>query len=250
MTLLQVQGLFKRFGGLIAVHDVNFSVDQGMIQGLIGPNGAGKSVLFKTITGFHSPNQGKILFLGEEITGLGPSAIAEKRLVRTFQETTLFQEFTVFENVLMGCHIKARSNFFSALFRTDRKKQEEAEAKTLDIIEFMGLTKRKDQLALNLPLGSQRTLAVAVALAAEPELLLLDEPFAGMNPEETSHMMDLVKKIQNNGTTIFLVEHDMKAVMGLCEKIFVLNFGKLLANGSPEEIQANDQVIEAYLGVK
>ena len=154
----------------------------------------------------------------------------------------------MYENVLVGCHLRARCNLFSALCRTDRHKQKEAEAKTFEVLEFMGLLDRKDQLALNLPLGSQRALAVAIALAAEPKLLLLDEPFAGMNPEETSQMMRMVKKVHESGVSIVLVEHDMKAVMGLCQKLMVLNFGQLLAEGSPEEIRANEQVIEAYLG--
>ncbi|MFQ5483749.1 MAG: ABC transporter ATP-binding protein [Desulfobacterales bacterium] len=248
MALLEVKGITKRFGGLVALNDISFSVEEGDLRGLIGPNGAGKSVMFKIIAGFYRPNQGQIVYQGEDITGQGPSAVAGRGLVRTFQETTLFQEFTVYENVLVGCHLQARSNLFTALFRKDMEKQKEAAAKTSEVLEFMGLKDRKDQLALNLPLGSQRALAVAIALAAEPKLLLLDEPFAGMNPEETLQMMDLVRKVQESGVTIILVEHDMKAVMGLCEKLMVLNFGQLLAAGPPEEIRSNNQVIEAYLG--
>ena len=248
MALLEVNMITKRFGGLVALDNVSFSVEEGEIRGLIGPNGAGKSVMFKTISGFYQPTHGQILHQGEDITGRGASAIAERGVVRTFQETTLFQEFTVYDNVLVGCHLRARCNLFSALFRTDRHKQKAAAAKTLEVLEFMGLLDRKDQLAINLPLGSQRTLAVAIALAAEPTLLLLDEPFAGMNPEETLQMMELIKKVHDSGVSIVLVEHDMKAVMGLCQKIMVLNFGQLLAEGSPEEIRSNEQVIEAYLG--
>jgi ABC-type branched-subunit amino acid transport system ATPase component len=248
MALLEVRGITKRFGGLVALDSVSFKVEEGELRGLIGPNGAGKSVMFKTIAGFYRPNQGQVIYQGEDITSKGASAVAERGLVRTFQETTLFQEFTVYENVLVGCHLHARSNLFTALFRTDRDRQKESEAKTLEVLEFMGLTDRKDHLALNLPLGSQRALAVAIALAAEPKLLLLDEPFAGMNPEETSQMMQIVKRVQESGVTIVLVEHDMKAVMGLSEKLMVLNFGQLLAEGSPEEIRSNEQVIEAYLG--
>ncbi len=248
MALLDVKGITKRFGGLVALNDISFSVEEGELRGLIGPNGAGKSVMFKIIAGFYRSNQGQIFYQGEDITGQGVSAVAERGLVRTFQETTLFQEFTVYENVLVGCHLHARSNLFTALFRTDKDRQKEAAAKTSEVLEFMGLTDRKDQLALNLPLGSQRALAVAIALAAEPKLLLLDEPFAGMNPEETFQMMDLVRKVQESGVTIILVEHDMKAVMGLCGKLMVLNFGQLLATGSPKEIRSNNRVIEAYLG--
>jgi branched-chain amino acid transport system ATP-binding protein len=248
MALLEVNMMTKRFGGLVALDNVSFSVEEGELRGLIGPNGAGKSVMFKTISGFYQPTKGQIRYQGEDITGRGASTIAERGLVRTFQETTLFQEFTVYDNVLVGCHLRARSNFFSALLRTDRAKQKAAAAKTLEVLDFMGLLDRQDQLALNLPLGSQRALAVAVALAAEPKLLLLDEPFAGMNPEETSQMMLMVKKVHESGVTIILVEHDMKAVMGICQKLMVLNFGQLLAEGSPEEIRANEQVIKAYLG--
>jgi branched-chain amino acid transport system ATP-binding protein len=248
MALLDVKGITKRFGGLVALNDISFSVEEGELRGLIGPNGAGKSVMFKIIAGFYRPNQGQIVYQGEDITSQGASAVAERGLVRTFQETTLFQEFTVYENILVGCHLHARSNLFTALFRTDMDRQKAVAAKTSEVLEFMGLTDRKDQLALNLPLGSQRALAVAIALAAEPKLLLLDEPFAGMNPEETFQMMDLVRKVQESGVTIILVEHDMKAVMGLCEKLMVLNFGQLLATGSPKEIRSNNRVIEAYLG--
>ena len=248
MALLEVKGITKQFGGLVALDNVSFTVEQGEIRGLIGPNGAGKSVMFKTITGVYRPNRGLVFYQGNDITGHGPSAVAERGLVRTFQETTLFQEFTVYDNILVGCHLRARSNLFAALFRTDGDRQEKAAAKTQEVLEFMGLMDRKDQLALNLPLGSQRTLAVAIALAAEPRLLLLDEPFAGMNPEETLQMMELVRKVRESGITIILVEHDMKAVMGLCDTIMVLNFGQFLAEGSPEEIRSNEQVIEAYLG--
>ncbi len=248
MALLEVKGITKRFGGLVALYDVSFTVEEAEIRGLIGPNGAGKSVMFKTIAGFYKPTEGQILYQEEDITGRGASAIAGRGLVRTFQETTLFQEFTVYQNVLVGCHLRARSNLFTALLRTDGQKQKIAEEKTLEVLEFMGLMDRKDQLALNLPLGSQRALAVAIALAAEPKLLLLDEPFAGMNPEETSQMMQIVRRVQESGVTIVLVEHDMKAVMGICEKLMVLNFGQLLAVGSPREIRSNEQVIEAYLG--
>ena len=248
MVLLEVNSITKRFGGLVALDNVSFSIEEGEIRGLIGPNGAGKSVMFKTISGFYQPTKGQILYRGEDITGRGASAIAERGLVRTFQETTLFQEFTVYQNVLVGCHLRARSNLFTALLRRDRRKQRDAEAKTFEVLEFMGLMDRKDQLALNLPLGSQRALAVAIALAAEPKLLLLDEPFAGMNPEETSQMMLMVQKVHESGVSIILVEHDMKAVMGICQKLMVLNFGQLLAEGSPEEIRSNEEVIKAYLG--
>ena len=248
MTQLEVRNVTKRFGGLVALNDVSFSVAKGEIRGLIGPNGAGKSTMFKTIAGFHAPTQGSIRYEGADIAGSKPHVTASMGIVRTFQETTLFQEMTVYENVLTGCHLQSRANVLAALFGLDRKQRRRAEERTDEVLAFMGLRERRDQLARELPLGSQRALAVAIALAAQPRLLLLDEPFAGMNPEETRHMMALTRKVRDSGVTIVLVEHDMKAVMGLCENITVLNFGSVLAQGTPEEIRSDSKVIEAYLG--
>jgi branched-chain amino acid transport system ATP-binding protein len=248
MSILQVQNITKRFGGLTALNDVSFELDKGEIRGLIGPNGAGKSTLFKNIAGFYTPTSGNILFEGNSITGRKPYNISELGIVRTFQETTLFQELTVFENALVGCHTQARSNIFSALFGLDKDKQKIAEERVNEVLEFMGLIDRRHQLASELPLGSQRALAISIALVSGPKLMLMDEPFAGMNPEETNHMMALTRKVRDSGITIVLVEHDMKAVMGLCNYLTVLNFGQLLAQGTPDEIRHNDKVIEAYLG--
>jgi len=248
MTILKIDRVTKQFGGLTALDQVSFAVEAGEIRGLIGPNGAGKSTMFKNIAGFYAPTSGDILYQGQSICGQKPHSIAELGIVRTFQETTLFQELTVFENVLVGCHKRARSNLFNAIFRLDRERQQMAADKVVEVLEFMGLSDRREQLASELPLGSQRALAISVALASEPSLLLMDEPFAGMNPEETNHMMDLTRKVRESGITIVLVEHDMKAVMGLCNYLTVLNFGKLLAEGTPDEIRNNDRVIEAYLG--
>jgi branched-chain amino acid transport system ATP-binding protein len=248
VALLEVKRVTMRFGGLTALDDVSFSIREGEIRGLIGPNGAGKSTMFKNIAGFYPPTQGDIAFAGNSICGKTPHSIAQLGIVRTFQETTLFQELTVFQNALIGCHLQAKTNIVSALFGTDRVKQTNATEQALKVIDFMGLSERKEQLASELPLGSQRALAIAVALASGPKLLLMDEPFAGMNTEETKHMMDLTRKVAESGITIVLVEHDMKAVMGLCRYLTVLNFGSLLAEGTPEEIRANEQVIDAYLG--
>jgi branched-chain amino acid transport system ATP-binding protein len=248
VSILQVKNVTKQFGGLTALNGVSFEVDQGEIRGLIGPNGAGKSTLFKNIAGFYTPTSGNIIFEGNSIAGRKPYNISELGIVRTFQETTLFQELTVFENALVGCHTQARSNIFSALFGLDRDKQKVAEDRVNEVLEFMGLIDRRHQLASELPLGSQRALAISIALVSEPKLMLMDEPFAGMNPEETNHMMELTRKVRDSGITIILVEHDMKAVMGLCNYLTVLNFGQLLAQGTPEEIRHNDKVIEAYLG--
>lgn len=248
MALLEIQNVTKKFGGLTALNNVNFKVEEGEIRGLIGPNGAGKSTMFKNIAGFYQPTEGNILFCGNPIRGRKPCAVARLGIVRTFQETTLFKEMTVFENVLMGCHLQAESNLFSAIFRTDRDKQRAAEEKSLEVLDFLGLLERKDDLAASLPLGSQRALAVAIALASQPRLLLLDEPFAGMSQEERQHLMALLRKVQNSGITMILVEHDMSAVMGVCGYLTVLNFGSLLAEGTPEEVRQNEKVIEAYLG--
>ncbi len=248
MSILQIQNVTKQFGGLTALNDVSFQVKEGEIRGLIGPNGAGKSTMFKNIAGFYTPTKGQILYQGEDIGGKPPYTIAELGIVRTFQETTLFQEMTVFENALVGCHLKARTNLFSALFGLDKKQQKASAEKVMEVLDFMGLSDRKNQLASELPLGSQRALAISISLVSEPKLMLMDEPFAGMNPEETNHMMDLTRKVSESGITIVLVEHDMKAVMGLCDYLTVLNFGQLLAEGTPEEVRNNDKVIEAYLG--
>lgn len=248
MPILEIKNVTKQFGGLTALNDVNFQVEEGEIRGLIGPNGAGKSTMFKIIAGFYSPTKGKIVYQGQHIEGKKPHTIAEMGIVRTFQETTLFQELSVFENALMGCHIKARTDLFSAILGLDKQKQMAAREKVMEVLEFMGLSDRKNQLASELPLGSQRALAISIALVSKPKLMLMDEPFAGMNSEETNHMMDLTRKVRESGITIVLVEHDMKAVMGLCNYLTVLNFGQLLAEGTPEEIRHNDKVIEAYLG--
>ena len=248
MPILEISNVTKQFGGLLALDDVSFQVEEGEIRGLIGPNGAGKSTMFKNIAGFYEPTKGSIKYRGTNIEGKKPHTIAEMGIVRTFQETTLFQELSVFENALIGAHMKSRTNVFSAVLGLDRLKQEAASEKVMEVLEFMGLIERRDQLAAELPLGSQRALALAIALVSEPKLMLMDEPFAGMNPEETNHMIELTRKVRESGITIVLVEHDMKAVMGLCNYLTVLNFGKLLAEGTPDEIRNNDRVIEAYLG--
>jgi len=245
--MLEIKNVTKQFGGLTALDNVSFQINEGEIRGLIGPNGAGKSTMFKNIAGFYAPTRGSIVYRGENIEGKKPHVIAEMGIVRTFQETTLFQELSVFENALVGAHIKSRSNVFSAVLGLDRLKQEAASEKVMSVLQFMGLTERKDQLASELPLGSQRALALAIALVSEPKVMLMDEPFAGMNGEETSHMMDLTRKVQESGVTVILVEHDMKAVMGLCHYLTVLNFGQVLAEGSPDEVRNNEKVIEAYL---
>lgn len=248
MTILEIVGVSKRFGGLTALKDVSFQVAEGEIRGLIGPNGAGKSTMFKIIAGFSAPTKGSVVYRGQNIEGNKPHAIAKMGIVRTFQETTLFQEMSVFENALVGSHMAAQTDIFSAIFGLGKQKQRAAVDKVMDVLEFMGLSERKDSLASELPLGSQRALALSIALVSEPKVMLMDEPFAGMDPRETNHMMDLTRKVQESGVTIILVEHDMKAVMGLCHYLTVLNFGQVLAEGTPEDIRNDERVVEAYLG--
>jgi branched-chain amino acid transport system ATP-binding protein len=248
MAFLELDRVTKRFGGLTAVRELSFRVQEGEIRGLIGPNGAGKTTTFNVISGFYRPTAGEIRYRGRAISGLKTSRIAEDGLVRTFQSTTLFHEMTVFENMLIGCHLRARSGLFAAIVGLDRAYCRAAQQHALEVLDFIGLAQRRDEPAANLPHGLQKALGMAVALASGPKLLLLDEPFAGMNPEETRGMMRLVRKIRDGGVTVLLVEHDMQAVMGLCDRITVLNFGELLAEGSPQEIRAHPEVVRAYLG--
>jgi len=252
MALLELKGLTKYFGGLAAVSDLDFSVEDGEIVGLIGPNGAGKTTVFNLISGVFAPTDGEIHFRGEDITGLRPDQVTKKGLARTFQSTILFELFPSVANIVVGTHLHAGINFFGTLFNTRRTRNKEKENldKVMDIINLLELGDWAMVPAQDLPHGYQRALGVAIALATEPKLLLLDEPVTGMNPEETAHMMGLIKKIRDErNLTMVLVEHDMKAVMGLCDRISVLSFGKKLAEGTPEEIQNDKAVIEAYLGV-
>jgi branched-chain amino acid transport system ATP-binding protein len=247
--ILQVRDLVRNFGGIVAVNDFSLDVYPGSIHGLIGPNGAGKTTTFNVISGFYAPSNGKVIYLGQDISGRKTSSLAELGLIRTFQGTTLFHELSVLDNVRLGCHRSARASFVRRILGSDRATEEAADRKALGILEFFGLQDLADELASNLPHGHQRALGMAVALAADPKLMLLDEPFTGMNPEETSRMVQLVRRVRDEqGVTIMLIEHDMQAVMGLCETITVMNFGTLLAQGTPVEVRTNPAVIEAYLG--
>jgi branched-chain amino acid transport system ATP-binding protein len=247
--ILQVRDLVRAFGGVVAVNGFSLDVYQGAIHGLIGPNGAGKTTTFNVISGFYPPSKGKVIYLGEDISGRATAALAALGLIRTFQGTTLFHELSVLDNVRLGCHRSARAGLVRRVLGRDRATEQAADDKARFILDFFGLHDLAGELASNLPHGHQRALGMAVALAADPKLMLLDEPFTGMNPEETRRMGKLVRKLRDEqGVTIMLIEHDMQAVMGLCETITVMNFGTLLAQGTPEEVRANPAVIEAYLG--
>ena len=247
MPLLETRGLSKHFGGLAAVNGVDLAVNDGEIVGLIGPNGAGKTTCFNLLSGFLTPTAGTIRFDGADITGVRSHLIVKRGLVRTFQLTTLFQDMTALENVLLGLHLHSTTGLRRALWSRESFPREEI-AQCRAVLEFTGLDAYADQLARNLPHGHQRILGIAMALAARPRLLLLDEPVTGMNLDESGRVMALVKTIRDRGTTILLVEHNMKAVMGTCERIIVLNFGQKLAEGTPVEVSTNPAVIEAYLG--
>lgn len=250
MHLLELHRLTKCFGGLMAVNELDLSVEKGEIVGLIGPNGAGKTTVFNAITGVFHPTSGKVLFKDEDITGLTPHSVAKLGLVRTFQLTTLFYNMTVLENILLGFHLTLDIRFLGALFNTasTRRREEQMLEMAAELSEFMGLGKKQDELAKNLSYGHQRTLLMAIALAAKPELLLLDEPVTGMTAEETLEIMNKIRNTRDRGITILLVEHDMRVVMHICDRICVLNFGRKIAEGSPKEISENKEVISAYLG--
>lgn len=249
--LLQTLSLSKYFGGLGAVVDLNMIVRRGEILALIGPNGAGKTTTFNLISGFISPDRGRLFYKGEDITYLKPHQIARKGIVRSFQTNILFNEKTVRENVLLGFHTKFRNGFFREIMNTKSYCRElaEIEERVEEILVFLHLIDLKDQLAGNLSHGYQRMLGVAVALATGPELLLLDEPVTGMNDEEIAMIMEMIRTIRDQGVTILLVEHHMKAVMCNCERIVVMDYGRKIAEGIPSEISNNVKVVEAYLGV-
>ena len=252
MDVLNLSQIMMQFGGVVAIDGLDLEVHEGEIVALIGPNGAGKTTVFNVVTGVYEPTQGKVQFKGQDITGMRVDRITRKGIARTFQNIRLFKEMTVFENVLIPQHMNLQNNFFSTVFRTGkaRKEEEGMKEQALELLKTVGLLEVKDEKASSLPYGQQRHLEIARALATKPQLLLLDEPAAGMNPQETLELTQFIKRIRDTfHLTVFMIEHHMDLVMEISDRIYVLDFGKLIARGTAEEIQENERVIEAYLGV-
>jgi len=255
--MLKIDNVTMRFGGVIAANKFNANIEKGQIVGLIGPNGAGKTTIFNVVTGVYKPTEGQVIFKADDkeqvISGMRPDEIAKLGICRTFQNIRLFKDMSVLDNVFIGNHLRIKSNVFSSILRVPgyRKEEREMLEKSLYLLDRVGLLEEKDEKANSLPYGKQRRLEIARALATDPKLLLLDEPAAGMNPQESNELMDFILNIKDEfDLTVFLIEHHMDLVMGICENILVLDHGELIAEGDPEAIQNNQRVIEAYLGVE
>lgn len=250
MALLEVKNVSKHFGGLVAVDKVSFEVNKGEIISIIGPNGAGKTTLFNMLTGVYTLTEGEIIMEGKQIHNQPPQEIVKAGLARTFQNIRLFADMRVIENVLVGMHINTKYNFFDLLFRTKQFRSEEREIhqKAIEILDSIGLKSKMHNYATNLPYGDQRRLEIARAIATNAKILLLDEPAAGMNPQESEDLLRFIKRLRDEGYTIILIEHDMNVVMNISDRIYVIDYGKKIAEGLPSEIANNKRVIEAYLG--
>jgi branched-chain amino acid transport system ATP-binding protein len=250
MALLEVNDLSMDFGGLKALDHLTLQVEGGEIFGLIGPNGSGKTTCFNVITGFLKPTAGSVIYRGKPITGLEPYEVARRGIIKTFQLIRLFPNLTAEENIIIGRHLRTQGDLWGAIFRSRNYRNEQAQLreKARKLLSFVGMDERRDVIAKNLPLGDERRLEIAVALAGEPDLLLLDEPASGMSPKESDTLVDLIRSIQKMGTTVVIVEHNMRVVMELCDTIAVLSYGVKIAQGTPDEIANNEDVISVYLG--